>query len=268
MKRAFSLVELLVVIGIIAILTSVLLVSFSGSTESARAVKCMANMRTLAQAARGGGAAGSGEIMDISVSGTSPTTVYYESKGWISGDSRNFYGTWYGDLNCFGTTSKHDEIPLIGLFETDYEKAQFAITNGWMYAKVGKRRDVYVCPSHAKKLSGKRRPLWSYVMRTGTREDDEHAPERTLVLAELPFEKDLSGEASDAVLQYQGSPQEYIAGNHKIGKNTMAHVAFVDGHVEKIRVDGLTDENLRELTTWLCQGKAVGRNGDKYEELK
>ena len=51
MKRAFSLVELIVVIGIIGVLAGVLFASFSGGTESARAAKCLSNMRNLAQAA-------------------------------------------------------------------------------------------------------------------------------------------------------------------------------------------------------------------------
>ena len=99
-----------------------------------------------------------------------------------------------------------------------------------------------------------------------------------LLFGEIPFQgpgdwfpngtADEGDTDSDAVLQYKDGT-ENIGGNHKSAKKWYAHVAFADGHVEKLNVDGLSGENLKELTTWLCEGKAVGRtSGGKYEELK
>ena len=50
MKKGFTLIELIVVIGIIMVLAASLLVVSGGITESARASKCQANMRSLSQA--------------------------------------------------------------------------------------------------------------------------------------------------------------------------------------------------------------------------
>ena len=97
--RGFTLVELLVVIGIIGMLITVLMMSFSGSTESARAARCLSNMKNLANAAvscamaSDGSAyprAGSTEYMYVET-GSRHSAMYDENKGWISWYSKGGY---------------------------------------------------------------------------------------------------------------------------------------------------------------------------------
>src|SRR4051812_7338184 len=51
MRRAFTLIELLIVVGIVAVLVAVLLPTVSAAREQAKSVKCLSNLRQLAQAA-------------------------------------------------------------------------------------------------------------------------------------------------------------------------------------------------------------------------
>ena len=64
------------------------------------------------------------------------------------------------------------------------------------------------------------------------------------------------------------SAGEIIGFNHKSGKYYSAHVAFADGHCVKLVLpDGATEDNLKELTTWLCTGVEYTFNGSKYEKV-
>ena len=306
-KRGFTLVELLVVIGILGVLSAVLMGALSGSTDSARAALCLSNMKNLANACQSYGVAagrypgaGSLECFEPKATrrGSRSKMEYKERKGWISWFSENRY-----------PAESHQKCPIVGMFSTDREQSQYAITNGAVWKYVSSNSKVYVCPLHVNKRVS---PNWSYLMNARFGWDaadgsftypvDEgfilygrlNGADRTLLFSEVPFqgpgdwfpEGEGASMDTDCILQYKGCNKaytamgkskrdgnEHIGCNHKNGKYWYAHVVFADAHTEKLCVSnsrgvGISSQNLRDLTTWLCTGKEVSFDGTRYNEIK
>ena len=166
----FTLIELLIVIAIIGVLAGVLLASFSGGTDSARAAKCLANMRNLAQGAASVAAkthyfpyAGSHAVIDTDDDGK---MFYSERVGWISWLSKNDeYGT-----RTRGRSKPRNFVNCESLGAYCKESGQdedgdFAFSNGKLWTAVGRERATYTCPSHVLRAAKKGvRVRWSYVM--------------------------------------------------------------------------------------------------------
>lgn len=317
MKKAFTLVELIVVIGIIATLTGVMLASFGGGTESARAAKCLSNMRNLAQAVIAFAAdtsdgvypcAGSYAVVRADVKGT----YYQEHRGWISWLSTD--DPYSARSSRGGKARSFRKCDNVTPFCSDREDAEFAITNGAIWRYANGNRTTYVCPLHQKRAMNytKTIPLFSYAMNAYFGYDSSNGSDgigdsriwmsngglkadRRLLFAELPFgieetedaNNGLEGGAAysesatpllDATLQYKasyngktynsewGGRAETIAFNHRVKRDYFAHVAFADGHTEKLiypkASGGLT---LAQLTALLCAGVDVGFNGKSYQ---
>jgi prepilin-type N-terminal cleavage/methylation domain-containing protein/prepilin-type processing-associated H-X9-DG protein len=114
-RRGFTLVELLVVIGIIALLISILLPSLNRARETARAIKCASNLRTIGQ----------GLAMYVA-----------ENKQYFPAAY-----TYIGNLDNSGTPSKgyrHWSSYLYGNKAKMNNDSVFRTTDGW---------GAFVCPS-------------------------------------------------------------------------------------------------------------------------
>ena len=305
MKKAFSLVELLVVIGIIGILAGVLLASFSGGSESAKATRCLTNLKTLANACHSRGMAAGNYPLAGSVEHSGAGTdsdgkmkrSYHETPGWIS---------WYSK-GAYGENNSADSHASSGSFFTsaycqERETREYCLTNGVLWNFVSGDGDVFVCPSH-RKAARTMPPAWSYVMngafgydRTlgsgptldgyGKRYGHVDRLDRLLLFAELQFLKNDkldssfdpgAGIAHDCTLQYEKG--EVVGVNHPAGnKGLCAHIVYADGHVEKLTVPAtkkssaswsldMSKGDLERLTEWLCKAKDVSFDGRKYEEV-
>lgn len=294
-RGGFTLVELLVVIGIIGILAGVLIGAMSGSSESARSAKCLANMRNLAGACQSYGMsngyyplASSLEysILDESQGIRRVKSIYKERKGWVSWASNGAY-----------SSSPQSSVANSGWFTSTYvdndETALYCLTNGALWRYVASNAGVYCCPAHVRAAERANKKVhWSYAMNAYFGGDvskkcktmDENArgvtfgglkmADRRLLFAEIGFFDGLdeSTDASDPVLQYKGlsgygGAADSLAFNHKQGKNRCAHVAYADGHVDRILKPRSGEVNAEELLQWFCEGEDVSFNGTRYEKL-
>lgn len=287
-KKAFTLVELLVVIGIIAALTGVLLGTFGKANDAALSAVCMSNLKNLGTASSGVELfANSGEQQYTTTAsrGSNFTYCYMEKRGWISWYSKGLYFEANpGDWRSYSPQSA--SCKRIGMFSKDPEEVQYAYSHGSLFGRLSGNTSCYVCPLHKKLFPSVN---WSYFMPDpGWKTDEEIEPnplksgannDRKLLFGEIPFVKGSpgdwfpSGEAvtkeTDAALQVDGDNPENIGANHKVGKDWVAHVAFMDGHVEKIRIPKtMTGADLRALSKLLVAGKDITFTGSKYEEFR
>ena len=294
-RGGFTLVELLVVIGIIGLLSGVLIGALGGTSESARSAKCLANMRNLAVACQSYGmsaghyplaASMEYSYLDESEGIRRVKSIYNERKGWISWASNGSYAS-----------KPQSSVANSGWFTSAYvdddDKATYCLTNGALWRYVSNNANVYLCPAHVKAAErAKKKVYWSYAMNAFFGGDaskkcktmDENSngvgysslkrADRRLLFSELGFLDgiDESTDASDPILQYKGlsgygGSTDALAFNHKQGKRRCAHVAYADGHVDRLLMPRNGDVNAEELLQWLCEGKDISFDGSRYDKM-
>jgi prepilin-type processing-associated H-X9-DG protein/prepilin-type N-terminal cleavage/methylation domain-containing protein len=110
-RNAFTLVELLVVIGIIAVLIGILLPTLANARESAKSLQCLSNLRQLGVAA---------QIYSVNYRGSYPPAYYSSRVGMIT-YSYNWDFTVVTDLS---TGKRSLEIGLLWMGKTDAQIQQ------------------------------------------------------------------------------------------------------------------------------------------------
>lgn len=276
MKKAFTLIELMIVIGILGVLMGVILSQFGGATESARAAVCQSHMRNLAQACQTYATstgyyprAGTQEYVDYD--SQNDHMVYGIRAGWIARPTDREYLGRVGTGRIGGNYTN-------GL-TLDTDQINDSITNGCLFASISRDRASYSCPTE--KGVGWSYAMNSYFGHTPTGESDAigstnpgavyngtlKRADRVLLFAEIDREQPGSqDDVNDPVLDYE---KERIGFRHKSGKLTVAHVVFADCHTARIAFPkNSSDEKLRELTEWLCLGYDVVLSHGEYEKVE
>lgn len=272
MKKAFTLIELLIVISILGVLMGVILSQFGGATESSRAAVCQSHMRNLAQACQTYAMgrdyyprAGTQEFVDYDID--NDRMVYGIRVGWIArlGDKDNI-----GKVDSSRKSGTYPSITNI-----DEDQVLEMITNGCVYAALGNDRTAYTCP-HDKGAG------WSYAMNSrfgftppgesdaiGSKEagviryGSFSRADRMLLFAEID-RAETDAAKNDPILDFEND--ECIGFNHKNGKLTVAHVVYADCHTARI-ARPQDSNNAKELTEWLCKGYDVTFVGGQYEKV-
>lgn len=214
--EAFTLVELLVVIGIIAILIALIVPAFSNAQEKAKRMACVANLRTLLTATIQEAGMNNGVLPSLHVSS-------YNNPYWFQADKVETFRTDYGlSPDTFYCPSNPEWNA-----ETFWNYSNSARVGGYLYLANdnnwagsitinGKTKDD--APFFAKRMS------------------DEAAFQHVWV----DLTRQLGGQWGTGV-------------NHqKSGEPTGTHVGFRDGHVEWVPWKEISDRYMRvgSISMW------------------
>jgi len=279
MKRGFTLLEMLVVIGIISVLATLLVPRFSAISENARSLRCKSKLKTLGAAALTYNTmygqmpfANDGKAKWLNDSGN---LQYRLGRGWVcGGEPGKNYPEFSDSLKESRETSS--DITLVDPLYYG-ENGYTSITNGSLWSLVG-NADAYLCETFKKGVTVKD-PRRSYVMnrlfglvdggkyvnlqgrevgrlypdipeQKNAWNSEEYAQDsKTLLFAEM----ELTGKSGRSGVVDFG---ENIGFLHKVGRRDAANVCFADGHVETLLKP--SGGGISAYVTWLCSGGICG----------
>lgn len=164
-SSAFTLVELLVVVAIIAILAGMLFPIYSTMLERGNAARCSSNLRQLYFATMNYAQANTNRLPYSNSRDTRalPGTPWYETTGWVA---------WcYYPVGVIAPAPPAVDTPVVGV-KRDYVRAPSGITNimkgtlfpytGQTFNEMKNKRSIYVCPTFSRRAT----PAANFVTRS------------------------------------------------------------------------------------------------------
>lgn len=161
-KKGFTLVELLVVMSIIGVLSAALISQVTNMMRTARAAKCKANLKNLAQAALNYGVdngvmpwAGSHEYIRKSRTASGFVDRVHLRRGWVDWTTDGGSVESWPKSYSSGSASFSSKGKMVASIEE--EAGYLSVTNGTLWSYTGRDLSVYVCEAHKSKLKSELR---------------------------------------------------------------------------------------------------------------
>lgn len=229
--RGFTLVELLVVIGIIALLIGILLPTLGRAREASKTIKCLANLRTLGQATTMFSAANKGSL-------PYPTTGLGEDSLWFNAldpylaKAKNFDATQSG----VASTRTYTRFKQCEVYDTFNGDELDTGTGGKLYQNKTKQyARTYKMNSHLRN-NGRASGDNSMAKVNWVKETARTVYLGDGVSLDLTGEIENQFESGQFSFEVNDKTQASPAIRHQGGANLL----FIDGHAENVRLKTIT----------------------------